>query len=263
MSTPLKRQTARLNSLKSTGARTTAGKRIISQNAVRHGMLANSVVLQGEASDRFIQISENFNNEIQPQSETERALVDMMCTARWRQMRLWGIERVTITQEMLNQVALLAAHDTTVETRLDIPAQAALGFRSLADNTRSLDLINRYETANSRLFFRALQQLTNLRAHPEPEPEPDPQTPENENFQTKPNIDFSERNQQPTGEDVNSQSTSPSAPEAAPPAGTLNLFTPNRYPYVVPDCPSSGADPTTPPRGGCYPWQISDPEKTC
>ncbi len=95
----------------------------------------------------------------------------MMCVARWRQLRLWGIERAAITQEMLNQVALIAAHDTTVESRLDMPSQAALGFRSPADNARTLDLINRYETANSRLFFRALQQFANLRAQPEPEPE--------------------------------------------------------------------------------------------
>jgi hypothetical protein len=226
-------------------------------------MLANSVVLQGEASDRFIQISENFNNEIQPQNETEQALVDMMCTARWRQMRLWGIERATITQEMLNQVALLAAHDTTVEARLDIPAQAALGFRSLADNTRSLDLINRYETANSRLFFRALQQLTNLRAHPEPEPEPDVQTPENENFQTKPNIDFSEQNQQPTLGKNDAERVPPADPEPAPPADPLNLFTPQRYPYVVPVPPTSGSGLAPSSQGGCYPWHISDPEKTC
>jgi hypothetical protein len=94
-------------------------------------------------------MTENFHNELQPHNEIEQALIDMMATARWRQMRLWGIERAAITQETL-----------------DTPARAALAFRHLADNSRSLDLINRYETANSRLFFRALQRLTSLRANP-------------------------------------------------------------------------------------------------
>jgi hypothetical protein len=174
MSTPLKRLTNRLNSRKSTGPRSLAGKRIVAQSPIRHGMLANSIVLEGESVERFKQMSENFHDEHQPQSETELALIDMMCASRWRQMRIWGIERAAVTQEMLNQVAQLAAHDTSVEVRLDTPAKAALGFRSLADNSRTLDLINRYEGSNSRLFFRSLRQLMALRANPElPENEPE------------------------------------------------------------------------------------------
>jgi hypothetical protein len=134
----------------------------------------------------------------------------MMCASRWRQMRIWGIERAAVTQEMLNQVAQLAAHDTSVEVRLDTPAKAALGFRSLADNSRTLDLINRYEGSNSRLFFRSLRQLMALRANPElleteptPEEEPTPEPPEAPpptleapNGEAKPNVDFPEQNQE-------------------------------------------------------------------
>jgi hypothetical protein len=199
MSTPLKRLTSRLNSRKSTGPRSITGKQTVSQNAVRHGMFANSVILQGESETRFIQMVENFNEELQPQSETEQALVDMMATARWRQMRVWGIERATLTQEMLDQVALLSVTHPGAEEHMDLPARAALAFRHLADNSRSLQMINRYEATQSRQFFRALQQLMALR--------------ETENDETKPNIDLSEQNQQP-GLLINDQQTQPASDPA-------------------------------------------------
>ena len=242
MSTPLKRLTNRLNSKKSTGARTSAGRRTVSRNATRHGMLTNSVLLPGESEERFSQMSANFDNELAPQSETEQALVDMMTTARWRQMRLWGIERAAINQEMLDQLAKTSLLDAASQSSVDLPTRAALAFRSLADNSRSLDLINRYETANSRLFFRAMQRLTALREAPETELEPEtptpapsenaaPATPENKDFETKPNADFSQSNQNDKLLKNQWKSDPPGDTEPPQPPSYLNLSTPKGDPY--------------------------------
>ena len=48
------------------------------------------------------------------------------------------------------------------------PSAAAIAFRSLADNSRSLDLVHRYETSYDRQFLRALRQLKTLRPAPPP-----------------------------------------------------------------------------------------------
>jgi hypothetical protein len=103
----------------------------MSTSLTRHQMFANSVTLLGESEARLIQMSENFNNEPQPKSETEQTLADMMAVSRWHPMRLWGIERVTLTQETLDQVAILSVTHPGIEATLDSrPAPAKISEQS-------------------------------------------------------------------------------------------------------------------------------------
>jgi hypothetical protein len=79
-------------------------------------------------------------------------LVETMAVARWRTIRLWGIERATLQEE-------LEKHDPADHA----PApRVAAAFRTLADESRTLDLLHRYETRFDRQFSRSLNLLMKL-----------------------------------------------------------------------------------------------------
>ena len=56
----------RANARKSTGPRTAEGKAVVSQNAVKHGLLAREGVLRGEDGEEFEMHREMLLEELQP-----------------------------------------------------------------------------------------------------------------------------------------------------------------------------------------------------
>ena len=160
MTTTLRSITARANGAKSKGPVTPAGKRNSANNATRHGMLAQTVVLEGESQDRFRELLETLTLQFLPRNPAEFALVETMAVARWRQMRVWGIQKAGFDLEMARQ-----------QDAAESPAvRAAIVFRHLSDNSRTLDLGHRYETAFDRQFARALALLIKLRTVPDESP---------------------------------------------------------------------------------------------
>jgi hypothetical protein len=78
-----------------------------------------------------------------------------MIMCRWRLLRLWVLESAGMGHEIRKQSHL---HES--ETN---PTRAALVFRTLSDESHSLELMNRYETRFDRQFARAHQRLIDLR----------------------------------------------------------------------------------------------------
>jgi hypothetical protein len=156
MSTPVDR--ARIsaeNGKKSRGPKTESGKRIAARNATRHGLLAKYLLLDRESAARFRALVTGLHNEFQPQTPAESAAVDNMALCSWRQMRIWTLEHAAINHEMARQQPDLP--------EADAPTRAALAFRTLADHSATLALLNRYETSYDRQFSRALRRLLALR----------------------------------------------------------------------------------------------------
>ena len=152
MSSKRRIESSRANGAKSRGPVTPAGRVKSSRNNLRHGLLAGIVVLEDEKADAFTDLVATLTREINPQTEAQRALVETMAVARWRQMRLWVIERNTLQSEMEKH-----------EQDFDDPAPAlSLAFRGLADQSRTLDLLNRYESRFDRQFVRSLNLLMKL-----------------------------------------------------------------------------------------------------
>jgi hypothetical protein len=75
-----------------------------------------------------------------------------MAAARWRLMRIWSIERATMQTE-------IDKHDGG---KYPPNARAAFAFRDLANQSRTLDLLTRYEVRFDRQFARALNLLLKL-----------------------------------------------------------------------------------------------------
>ena len=166
----------RANAKRSTGPVTEAGKQASSQNALHHGLLSHScIILKGERADRFDALLASLIQEFQPTTPNEHMLIQTMAVARWRQVRNWTIQTATIELETANQDPEAGSP----------PVIAALAFRSLADNSQALHLLQRYDTALDRQYSRALANLLKVRAarmnertnHPQairPELQPDP-----------------------------------------------------------------------------------------
>jgi hypothetical protein len=146
------------NSAKSTGPVTPEGKARSSQNATRHGLLADSMVLEGESEDRFSAYLSVLEDELQPAPGVESSLVETMAVAHWRRMRIWSLEKA---QYILETGKRRAAHPESLQNGETLITQLARSFRSLSDESRALELLNRYETRLSREFQHALACIKN------------------------------------------------------------------------------------------------------
>ncbi|MBV8843213.1 MAG: hypothetical protein JO307_10425 [Bryobacterales bacterium] len=93
-------QASRANGPRSRGPVTARGKDNSNLNNLRHGMLAQTVVLEGESRALFDQLLEAITAEIKPRTPIEVFHVETMAIARWRQMRVWGIETAAFDIEI-------------------------------------------------------------------------------------------------------------------------------------------------------------------
>ncbi len=131
----------RANAAKSTGPRTPEGKRISSKNAALPGLVSGTVVLKGESMRRFNDLAAALILQFQPRNSAEAFLIQTMTVARWRLLRMWGIQTAGFELEMaraLQQSGSPAASGAVL---------AAVTFRNLADNSRVLALQHRFEAA--------------------------------------------------------------------------------------------------------------------
>jgi len=154
MSTDRQIEANRLNALKSCGPSSPEGRAISSQNSLRHGLLAQNVLLDGESKDRFDLLVAELRDEFQPRTNTEDGLVQTLAVARWRQLRAWALESSTINKEIRNQ-----CENSEDQSPVD---RAATAFRALCDQSRHLEIISRYETRYDRQYNRTLDRLLRL-----------------------------------------------------------------------------------------------------
>lgn len=147
----------RENAKKSTGPKTPAGKARASRNSTRHGILSKAVVLDGESRAHFKALLTSLQDELQPQNIVEIGLIETMAVARWRQMRLWSMERANLALEIEKQ------RDAAGSPRCNPATRASMAFETIVDRSRALDLMNRYEARFDRLYDRALARLIALR----------------------------------------------------------------------------------------------------
>jgi len=205
MSTLKRKLASRANGRKSLGPVTASGKQASARNSIRHGMLANSFILPGEARDTFLELLESFTAEYQPVTETELAMVESLAVARWRQWRFWGLETKALAAGIRKVEDAMFPGDP----HMDLPTKMEIAFRSLADESNSLQLMQRYESFSFRVIIKCVSALTELRNARQSQPEPvaeapaanEPATelppapqPENTPCQTNLDIDFPEPN---------------------------------------------------------------------
>ena len=86
MSTQKQTKANRQNAQKSTGPKTDEGKAAVSQNAVKHGLFAESVI-KGENEADYEAFHDNFLAELAPAGAVELMLAERAVNLSWRLKR--------------------------------------------------------------------------------------------------------------------------------------------------------------------------------
>jgi len=193
--TPRKQiESNRRNSRKSTGPKTRRGKAKSKLNAMKHGLLAEQVVVLDEDPAEFAGVLESLIDDFLPQGPVEEQLVERVAACMWRLRRLYRVEAGIFTHEsltiemdrakkevkssekdedermsaMLRNVHITdeEQHDRATATaekaaRLLQEKSLALGaaFKQDAKTVGAISKLSRYEAAIERSYYRALHEL--------------------------------------------------------------------------------------------------------
>lgn len=97
-------QANRRNALRSTGPTTERGKRTVSRNAIKHGLLAREVVLTAghgkESLKEFHDLVERLCEDFDPVGVVEESLVETIAVCWWRKARLIRAENGEIRKRL-------------------------------------------------------------------------------------------------------------------------------------------------------------------
>ena len=134
MATPAQIEANRLNSEKSTGATSEAGKIASSRNNLQHGLCGTETffaLLPGEDPENFVHLTLSLRHQYEPQNATETILVRRMAEAEWMRARAVGFQTACFVND--------------------------------PDNLKKIALFIRYQTTHERSFYKALNELQKLR----------------------------------------------------------------------------------------------------
>ncbi len=165
MPSELKSETARANGAKSHGPKTAEGKEASSLNAIKHGLTANhTLILKCERPEEFQAMLAEHIAIHQPVTPPEKELVDQMAIARWRIRRFVTAETDLIDSEIVRNRERVNKEFAPTDSGVHL----AMAIRSLADESRALSLMSRYESRLQRVHdkaYSALRELQQSRTH--------------------------------------------------------------------------------------------------
>jgi hypothetical protein len=153
----------RLNAQKSTGPRTPEGKAVVSQNAVRHGLLARQVVIKGEDPGEFDSFRAGMLEELAPEGAVEALLAERVVGLSWRLRRAERLQSAvyeTVYRENAQDVVLWPKHGLPIEPRPD-ETEVILGQIVMTDfaHAKVLDRLLVYERRIENSLYRTMAEL--------------------------------------------------------------------------------------------------------
>jgi hypothetical protein len=194
MTTQKQIEANRRNSSKSTGPKTRTGKAESKMNSMKHGLLAEQVVVRDEDPAEFTRVLETLVNELQPRGPLEEQLVERLAACMWRLRRLYRVEagvyalesiRVELSHnldemnkyEEMRQLVnyptdkilhitdkqkhgkALAQVEKTTKVLRGMSNSLGAAFVFDAENVGAISKLSRYEAAIERSLYRALHEL--------------------------------------------------------------------------------------------------------
>jgi len=156
-------QANRSNAQKSTGPRTAEGKAAASHNAVKHGLLAEQVVIHGEDPEEFDLYREGMLAELAPEGVVEAMLAERAVSLAWRLRRAERLQSAvfaTVYRENANDVVLWPKHGLPIEPKPDEEA-VILGQVVMTDFARAqvLDRLLVHERRIEGSLYRTMAEL--------------------------------------------------------------------------------------------------------
>jgi hypothetical protein len=165
----------RRNAKKSTGPRSRQGRAIVSQNAVKHGLLARQNVISTESQADFNLYRDQALNELAPESLMESILANRIVILSWRLQRTVRIQTQTIdalnsdnTTKPLTKLTQSLFFKNLAQSKASQSTPAPdlpLGQLAIKDfsNTRVLDRLLMYERRIENSFLKMMQEFRRLR----------------------------------------------------------------------------------------------------
>ncbi|HWQ91190.1 MAG TPA: hypothetical protein VN673_05940, partial [Clostridia bacterium] len=153
---------SRENGRKSRGPVTPEGKARSSQNALKHGLSSQQIVIGTEDEEEWLEFEDECRQALKPVGAIELGYADEFAASRWRLRRCLGIETSIFDDELASQESYVRNH-----SQLDPVVKTGRAFRSAQD---SLNSLGRYETRIRRSGERALANLLKLQSMRQKEP---------------------------------------------------------------------------------------------
>lgn len=147
------------NAKKSTGPRTTTGKNVARNNALKHGLRASTTVVVGDENQQhFEEFHAVFMEDLTPIGTLEELLAGRIITLAWRLNRITRIESGLINNRMNHGFAPIVLMGVGKDV-----SQIAEAFESHSLE-ESLEKLYRYETSLERALLRMIDKLESLQA---------------------------------------------------------------------------------------------------
>jgi hypothetical protein len=148
----------RANALKSTGPKSTEGKKVSSQNARSHGVTAKTTVMTEEDRIKYDAFCSNMMTDLAPVGPMETFLANSVAEEAWR---------LDYTRAHCNNIIAIGHFDGTgdafdadhAETNTAITAAA-----TVREHAKTLELLSLYEQRIHRSFKNHFDQLRQLQA---------------------------------------------------------------------------------------------------
>lgn len=144
MATEAQKQANRRNALKSTGPRSAEGKATARQNATKHALLTQNLIVRDESPVELESFRERIYEALCPQGAMEELLVEKIINAAWRLRRLTKVESETLERD-----TFFGSSSTT---------------SVFHEECNTLLTISRYESSLERNFYKAIHELQRLQA---------------------------------------------------------------------------------------------------
>ncbi|WP_435011478.1 hypothetical protein P12x_002790 [Tundrisphaera lichenicola] len=152
----------RRNALLSTGPKTPEGKARSRENAVKHGLTGEGVVLPAEEAVEVERLRRSFEAELQPSGEVGRTLVRRLALLAVRMDRCVIQESAALAEHIRRSVEDFDAEWPTEEGADDPDRERMRDLtarRALFDPSKEATLARKYEAAAERGFFRSLREF--------------------------------------------------------------------------------------------------------
>jgi hypothetical protein len=154
----------RKNAAKSTGPKTPKGKAKVSQNALRHGLATDRIILPGEEPKNFEALLDELAEQFQPATAIEHGLIRQIADAEWRLRRIPYFEASLFSERFAATERFWDRNPERVPEQPEDILSSLVG-QALIDDSKGADplsKLSRYETRLTRSYFRALDHLQTI-----------------------------------------------------------------------------------------------------
>ncbi len=147
------------NAQYSTGPRTEEGKKIVSLNALRHGLTSQLVVLPNEDHERYGKFETELSRDLKAEGPAEVMLAETICDTQWRIARGRATESAILARGHMEPQP-----DYIVDLEIRDVQTAMVEASSWENHEKVLRNIHIQEARLHRILFKTMQELRDLQA---------------------------------------------------------------------------------------------------